>query len=93
MKLFVANLHRKTTEAELTKFFSEIGPVKEVKIIMDRETNESRGFGFVVMSTQEDAQKAIDELNKKELGGRPLVVTQAKEQPHRESRFNKRSSR
>ena len=77
MKLFVANLPRQTTEDELKEFFSKIGPVKEVKIIMDRETNQSRGFGFVVMSTQEDAQKAIDELNKKELGGRPLVVTQA----------------
>lgn len=89
MKLFVANLPRETTEDELTEFFSAAGTVKEVKIIMDRETNQSRGFGFVVMSTQEESEKAIAELNKKELGGRPLVVTQAKEQPHRESRFNK----
>ena len=93
MKLFVANLPRESTEKELTEFFSEVGTVKEVKIIMDRETNQSRGFGFVVMSSQDEAEKAIAELNKKELGGRPLVVTQAKEQPHRESRFNKRSPR
>ena len=74
-KLFVGNLPWKTTEDVLADHFSQCGKVISAKIIIDRATNNSRGFGFVEM---EDADKAIAELNGKELEGRALIVNEAR---------------
>lgn len=79
-KLFVGGISWDTTEEGLAEFFSQIGKVVEAKIITDRATGRSKGFGFVTMETEEDAQKAIAELNGKELDGRKLTINEARPQ-------------
>ena len=79
-KLFVGRLPYSTTDEELAEFFSIIGKVISAKVIMDKFTGQGKGFGFVEMSTEEEARKAIEELNNKELGGRSIVVNEAREQ-------------
>ena len=76
-KLFVGGLSWSTTQESLQTFFSQVGTVVEAKVIMDRATGRSRGFGFVTMSTAEEAQKAVEELNNKELDGRAIKVSEA----------------
>lgn len=83
-KLFVGSLAYSATEEQLNELFSSVGTVESAKIITDRETNRSKGFGFVEMSTDEEAQKAIKELNGKELEGRPIVVNEARPQENRD---------
>ena len=78
MKLFVGNLPNSMTEDELTSQFTEYGDIDSLKIIYDRETGRSRGFGFVEMSNA-DAQKAIDGLNNTEIQGRNISVNEARE--------------
>ena len=73
-KLFVGNLSFDTTENDLQDAFAAFGSVTETNLMMDRMTNRPRGFGFVTMSSAEEAQKAIDGLNGKDLGGRALTV-------------------
>jgi len=75
--LYVGNLPWNTTPDDLTNFFSEYGEVLSSRIITDRETGRSRGFGFVEVGEQEAARLA-DELNGKDFGGRPLTVNEAK---------------
>ena len=82
-KLFVGNLDFKITENELQDAFAAHGTVMEANIVTDRETGRPRGFGFVTMSTPEEAQKAIDALNGKELGGRALSVNVARPREER----------
>ncbi len=82
-KLFVGNLSFETTENDLQDAFAAFGTVTEANLMMDRTTNRPRGFGFVTMSTPEDAQKAIDGLNGKELGGRALTVNLARPREER----------
>jgi RNA recognition motif-containing protein len=77
-KLFVGGIAWATTEEGLKEFFSQAGEVLEVKIITDRETGRSKGFGFVTMATEEAAEKAVELLNGKELDGRTLRVDIAK---------------
>ena len=77
-KLFVGNLSFNTTENDLQDLFAAYGPVQQVDMIMDRMTGRPRGFGFVTMENQADAQKAIDELNGKAFGGRDLTVNEAR---------------
>ena len=77
MKLYVGNLPWSTTDAELEELFAAIGPVDSARVITDRETGRSRGFGFVEMA---DGQRAMDELNGKDMGGRALRVNEANEQ-------------
>lgn len=77
-KLFVGSLAYTATEDQLNELFSTVGKVESAKIITDRESNRSKGFGFVEMSTDEEAQKAIKELNGKDLAGRPIVVNEAR---------------
>ncbi len=85
-KLFVGNLSFETTENDLQDAFAAFGTVTEANLMMDRTTNRPRGFGFVTMSTPEDAQKAIDGLNGKELGGRALTVNVARPREERPRR-------
>ena len=83
MKLYVGNLPWSTGDAELEELFGGIGAVASARVITDRDTGRSRGFGFVEMSSREDGQKAISELNGQEVDGRPLRVNEAKEQQTR----------
>jgi cold-inducible RNA-binding protein len=84
-KLFVS-LAYSVTEDELREFFSEVGTVESARVIMDRETNRSKGFGFVEMSTEDEARAAIDKLNGRELSGRTVSVSEARPQENRERR-------
>ena len=82
-KLFVGNLSFDTTENDLQDAFAAHGTVTETNMMMDRDTGRPRGFGFVTMSTADEAQKAIAALNGKELGGRALTVNVAKPREER----------
>src|SRR3989442_9649678 len=82
-KLFVGNLSFQTTENDLEGAFAAHGKVVEANLMMDRMSGRPRGFGFVTMSTAEEAQKAIDALNGKELGGRALTVNVARPREER----------
>jgi cold-inducible RNA-binding protein len=82
-KLFVGNLSFDTTENDLNDAFAAHGTVTETNLMMDRTTNRPRGFGFVTMSTAEEAQKAISALNGAQLGGRALTVNIAKPREER----------
>jgi RNA recognition motif-containing protein len=82
MNIYVGNLSSDVKEEDLTTLFSEHGQVREVKIIRDMFSQESRGFGFIEMPGNAEAQKAIDELNTHELKGKKLVVNEAR--PRRE---------
>lgn len=77
-KLYVGNLSYTTTEASLRDAFSQAGTVESATIIMDKMTNRSKGFGFVEMSAEEEAQKAIEMFDGKELDGRTVKVNEAK---------------
>lgn len=76
-RLYVGNLAYSTTEGELVTLFSEAGPITSVALITDRASGRSKGFAFVEMETEGDAQKAIAMLNGKEIGGRVLTVNEA----------------
>jgi RNA recognition motif-containing protein len=82
-KLYVGSLPYSTNEQELSQLFSQYGTVQSAKVITDRYTGQSRGFGFVEMSTGEEAQKAIAALNGSNMGGRTLVVNEARPQEKR----------
>lgn len=77
-KLYVGNLSYATTEADLRKLFSESGTVVSATIIMDRETGQSKGFGFVEMETTEAAQAAINKFNNYEFNRRNITVSEAR---------------
>jgi RNA recognition motif-containing protein len=86
MKLYVGNLSFNTTNQDLNELFGTIGTVQSSNVIEDRETGRSRGFGFVEMSSQAEGEKAISELNGKEVDGRELKVNEAKPQGDRGGR-------
>lgn len=77
-KLFVGSLSWNVDDDQLRNFFAAVGTVESAKVITDRESGRSRGFGFVEMSSDEEAKKAIDELNGKELDGRGITVGEAR---------------
>jgi RNA recognition motif-containing protein len=86
-KLFVGSLAFSATDDDVKDFFSAVGTVEDAKVIMDRDTGRSKGYAFVTMSTDDEAQKAIKELDGKELSGRPVNVSEARpreERPRRE---------
>lgn len=83
MNIFVANLNYQLQEDELGDLFESYGAVDSVKIILDRDTGRSRGFGFVEMADDEEAGEAIKALNGHELSGRELVVKEAEERRER----------
>jgi len=82
-KLFVGNLDFKVTENDLQDAFAAHGTVVEANLVTDRSTGRPRGFAFVTMSSPEEAQKAIDALNGKDLGGRALNVNVARPREER----------
>jgi RNA recognition motif-containing protein len=84
-KLYVGGLPYSTTDAELTELFSQHGSVASAKVITDKFTGQSRGFGFVEMGTEEEAKRAIESLNGQKLQQRTIVVNEAKPQEKRES--------
>lgn len=79
MTLFVAGLPYDLDDAELNEIFEKFGPVKSAKVVMDRETGKSKGFGFVEMVEDSDGRDAIEHLNEISLGKKPLVVKQAED--------------
>jgi RNA recognition motif-containing protein len=80
-KLYVGNLPYETGEADLQELFARAGTVDSVKVMRDMATGRARGFAFVEMSTDAEAQKAITELNEYQLGGRGLTVNEARPKP------------
>ena len=82
-KLFVGNLSFNTTENDLQDAFAAFGTVVETNLMMDRATGRPRGFGFVTMSTPEEAQKAIEGMNGKDVDGRALTVNLARPREER----------
>jgi cold-inducible RNA-binding protein len=82
-KLYVGNLPFSTTENELQELFSQAGAVQEVTLMQDRFTGKSRGFAFVTMGSEEDAQNAISKLNGQAIEGRPLTVNEARPREQR----------
>ncbi len=85
-KLYVGNLSYSTTNDTLNSAFSKFGTVASAKIITDRDTGRSKGFAFVEMSTEAEAQEAIDKMNGTDFDGRSITVNEAKPQAPRENR-------
>ena len=83
MNIYVGNLPYRTDEKALKMIFDNYGNVTKARIIIDRETNRSKGFGFVEMPNVEEAKHAVSELNQQELGGRKLVVNEARPRENR----------
>lgn len=92
-KLFIGNLSWDTNDASLQSFFASAGSVVSARVITDRNTGRSRGFGFVEYATDEEAQKAIQELNGKDLDGRAIVVNEAREREENNDRFSRGDNR
>jgi len=86
-KLYVGNLPFQTEEPELQDLFATVGTVQSVTVMRDRATGQARGFAFVEMGSDEEAQKAINELNTHQLGGRSLTVNEARPQAERTGGF------
>jgi RNA recognition motif-containing protein len=85
-KLFVGGLAWATNDASLQALFAQVGTVVSAKVITDKFSGRSKGFGFVEMSTPEEAQSAVEKLNGQELDGRTIVVNEARPQQPREDR-------
>ena len=85
MNIYVSNLSFNTADAELNSLFATFGQVASAKVITDRETGRSRGFGFVEMPSDEEGNDAILGLNNKEVEGRAMSVSVAKDKPRGES--------
>ncbi len=90
MNIYVGNVSYALAERELEELFSEFGAVSSARIITDRETGRSKGFGFVEMANQTEGEEAIRQLNGKDVGGRNIKVNEARpreERPRREPRY------
>jgi RNA recognition motif-containing protein len=85
-KLYVGSISFNATEESLKDLFSSIGEVESVKVITDRDTGRSKGFGFIEMSSEEDAKKAIEQLNGTKFMERALIVNEARPQEQKERR-------
>src|SRR3954465_2290818 len=86
-RLYVGNLPYETGESDLQDLFAQAGTVETVKVMRDMATGRARGFAFVEMSTDDEAQKEISELNDYQLGGRGLTVNEARPKPERSGGF------
>ena len=82
-KLFVGSLDYSVTDSQLEELFSTVGKVLSAKVIVDRATGQGKGFGFVEMSTEEEAKTAMNKLNGSQLNGRSIAVKEAKPQVDR----------
>jgi len=91
-KLYVGNISYETTENDLQNLFASAGTVQEVILIQDKETGRPKGFGFVTMATDEEAKKAIGQINGKSVGGRALTVNEARPREDRPSGGPRRDS-
>jgi RNA recognition motif-containing protein len=85
MNIYVGSLHFKMSEAELKEVFEEYGEVTSAKIIIDKYSGKSKGFGFVEMPNEAEAKKAIEELNGAEVSGRNIIVNESIERPERKN--------
>lgn len=85
-KLFVAGLAYSMSDDQFKNMFEEFGTVVSAQIVMDRDTNRSKGFGFVEMSSEEESKNAIQGLNGKDIDGRPLTVNEARPREDRPAR-------
>ena len=85
-KLYVGNLSYGTSDSDLQRMFEEFGTVQSAQVIMDRESRRSKGFGFVEMGSDQEAQAAINALNGKDLDGRALTVNEARPREDRGGR-------
>lgn len=85
-KLFVGSLAYSVTDDELDQFFAAVGKVTSAKVIIDRDTNRSKGFGFVEMENDDEAKAAIQQLDGKELNGRAIAVNEARPREDRPQR-------
>ena len=83
--MYVSNLSYHTTDDELRKLFAQFGTVTSAKVIMDRDTGRSRGFGFVEMESEKDGNEAMKKLNQKEVEGKVISVSIAREKPARDN--------
>ena len=92
-RLYVGNLSHSTTQEQLEALFSQVGEIAEITIVTDRETGRSKGFGFVEMATDADAQEAINRFNGQELDGRPLTVNEARPREERAPRGDRPGGR
>jgi len=88
-RLYVGGLPYATTDQELRGLFAEHGAVESAAVVFDRMSRRSKGFGFVEMATDEDAKKAIENLNGQKYGGRSLFVNEAHPKPSRDSDFGR----
>jgi len=86
-KLYVGNLSYNTTEATLRELFQAYGQVDSVKIITDRDSGQSKGFGFVEMGSEAEAQAATAGTNGRDVDGRQLKVNEAMDKPRRDNRY------
>ena len=84
-KLFVGSLPFSTTSDELKQIFAAVGQVVEANVVMDKMSGRSRGFGFVEMSSEDEAKTAIEKLNGSDVGGRKIFVSEAKPQAPRDN--------
>ncbi len=91
--LFVGNMSFDTTEGELRALFEPFGEITRVQVITDRDTGRPRGFAFVEMTNDEEATKAVAELDGKEVGGRALKVNEARPRPERSRSFGEGGGR
>jgi len=87
MNMYVSNLSFHTTDEDLRKLFTQYGTVSSAKVITDRETGRSRGFGFVEMESTQEANEAMKNLNNKDIEGRPISVTVARERENKGGSF------
>lgn len=86
-KLFIGSLPYGVDDEQLGAIFAEVGTVVSAKVIIDRDSGRSKGFGFVEMSTDDEAKAAVDQLNGKEVAGRTINVSEARPQQPREGGF------
>ena len=91
-RLYVGNLSFNATTDSLRQAFAAFGDVTDVHVVMDRETGRSRGFAFVEMATDEEAQKAASEFNQYQMGGRALTVNEARAREERSGGFSREDS-
>lgn len=90
MNIYVSNLNFSTSSESLQELFAALGEVSSAKIITDRETGRSRGFGFVEMTNDEEGQSAISELNETDFEGKTIRVSEARPRPERSGGYNDR---